>query len=173
MLTAQLAVALLHVIGPQRAASPGMAVTTRIWAAQVVLASEASKIDPYLVVALIERESGWHEGYIGAKGELGLGQLMPHSDATRGYDHHPSVLLRVPVNIRLTVAWMAHVRSVCRTPDPALWLSVYKGIRKRGGRCVASPYSRWIVARAGALNALGARLVAAGAAVGRGEESEP
>lgn len=158
---AAIALAILEAFGPGRRAHNGAEVRARLYAAQVELAAGAARIDPFLVVALIERESGWHEGAIGARGELGLGQLMPHSDATRGYEHHPAAVLKAPINIRLTVAWMDHVRTVCRTPDPLLFLSSYKGVKKRGGKCVATPYSRAIVARAAALGALGKNVVVA------------
>lgn len=163
---AALALAIMECLGPARRANPGAEVRARLYAAQIEYVAVPARIDPYLVVALIERESGWHEGAVGKRGELGLGQLMPHSDATRGYDSHPSVLLMYPVNIRLTVAWLVHVRAVCRTPDPALFLSAYKGIKKRGGKCVATGYSRAIVARAGALRGMAAGLVVSGAAAG-------
>jgi len=171
--TAALALAVLECFSPARRAHAGAEVSARLYAAQVELAATASRIDPYLVVALIERESGWHEGAVGAAGEVGLCQLKPHTDATKGYDAHPSVLFRAPVNIRLGVAWMAHSRAMCRTSDPLLFLSVYKGIKKRRGKCVVSAYSRAIVARAAALRAQGARLVVAGGAAGRGEDGGP
>lgn len=167
-MTAALALAILECWSPCRRVHPGAEARARIYAAQVELAATASRIDPYLVVALIERESSWHEGAVGKRGELGLGQLMPHSDATRGYEAHPAALLHAPVNIRLTVAWMAHSRASCQTPNPLAWLSLYKGIKKRGGVCVASAYSRGIVARAGELRVRSGAdvLAAAGAAEG-------
>ena len=156
-MTAAIALAILEAIGPARRAHAGAEVRARLYAAQVELAATPVRIDPYLVVALIERESGWHEGAIGAKGELGLGQLLPHSDAIRGYERHPSAVLKAPINIRLTVAWMAHKRAACRTADPVTWLSAYKGLR-----CGPSRYSRWIVARAGELRELALGLAEGG-----------
>lgn len=155
-MTAAIALAILEAFGPGRRAHPGAEARARIYAAQVELAAGAARIDPFLVVALIERESGWHEGAIGARGEIGLMQLLPHSAATKGYEHHLSALFKPPVNIRVGVAWMARKRQACRTADPVKWLSAYKGIG-----CRPTTYSRAIVARAAALRALGKKVVVA------------
>ena len=167
-MTAALALAVLEAFGPTRRAHAGAEARARIYAAQVELAAAAARVDPYIVVALIERESSWHEGEVGKKGELGLMQLLPHSNATKGFEHHLSALLKAPVNIRVGVAWMAHKRYACHCVNPLIWLSAYKGLP-----CRPSTYSRAIVARAAELRALGGRLVVAAGACGRAGEGEP
>ncbi len=154
MHTAALALAIMECFSAGHRAHPGAEARARIYAAQVELAATAARIDPFLVVALIERESGWHEMAVGSRGEVGLLQLLPHTEPTRGYDAHPSALFNPPINIRLGVAWMAVKRRRCHTADPLLWLSSY-----RGGKCRPTPYSRAIVARAGELRGIAQNLV--------------
>jgi Transglycosylase SLT domain len=143
VMTVALALAILECFGPARRAHPGAEARAQTYAAQVDFAATSSRVDPYLVVALIERESSWIEGAVGKRGEIGLMQVTPRTEATKGYDTRLLELFKVAVNIRVGVRWMDVKRRRCGTDDPLLWLSAYKG-----GVCRSSPYSRGIVARA-------------------------
>ena len=153
-MTAALALAIMECFSRTHRAQAGAEARARIYAAQVELAAATARIDPFLVGALIERESSWHETAVGKKGELGLLQLLPHSDATKGFETHLSALLKAPVNIRVGVAWMVHKRYACRRANPLVWLSAFKGLP-----CGASKYSRAVVARAAELRAISAALL--------------
>ena len=162
---AAIALAILEAFGPARRAHPGAEARARIYAAQVELAAGAAQVDPFLVVALIERESSWNPRAVGAAGERGVMQIHPAGGAWAKYGPAGAswdAAFNVPTNIRVGTLWMAWKRRHCGTSDPRLWLSAYQG-----GRCRATTYSRAIVARAAALRTLGGRLVVAtGAAEG-------
>jgi len=158
---AAIAIAVLEAFGPARRAHAGAETRARIYAAQVELAAGASRIDPYLVVALIERESSWNPHAVGKALERGLTQVSPTGGAWEAFGPRGAswdAAFSVPVNIRVGVLWMAKKRRHCGTSDPVLWLSAY-----RGGVCRSTAYSRWIVARAGELRGIGNRVVAGGA----------
>lgn len=157
-MTAAIALAVLEAFGPARRAHAGAEVRARIYAAQVELAATAARIDPYLVVALIERESSWEPYAVGDADDRGLMQVREAAWKAVGPRNASfDAAFKVPLNIRTGTHWMAVKRKDCRTADPLLWLSAY-----HGGACRPSTYSRAIVARAVVLRGLGARLVAAG-----------
>ncbi len=64
--------------------------------------ADAYAVDPQLVAAIIERESGWDHASTSARGAAGLMQLMPRTAAMLNVDRHDAV-----DNIRGGIAYLA------------------------------------------------------------------
>lgn len=85
----------------------------RVQVADVLLAAEREHgLDPFLVMALIEHESGWRPDVVGVSGSVGLLQLQPATGAAvareLGVPWSGTRTLRDPVtNVRLGVAYLA------------------------------------------------------------------
>ena len=127
--------------------SPGavgsVEVRAKLMSAMIVVESERFDLDPALVAAVIQHESGFRRDAVGLLGEQGLMQLKRGTWSTKGFDHLSDVGLRQPrVNIYLGVRHLAKVRKVCgENSSPLNWLSVYSGRKK----CRPSEYSRSIM----------------------------
>lgn len=115
-------------------------------------------LDPYTIVAVVERESQWDAGARGKKGEVGLGQLMPtnYMDCADGdlfavpCRRKVELLLDWRENLKATAALMAATRTYCqvavRSSLAVHWLQEYQGYagtcghrKDARGRWVALP----------------------------------
>lgn len=114
-------------------------------ASTIRLEARRYNIDPFLVAALIQRESAYDPGARSSIGALGLMQILRHTAATRGYEDKTDAELMAPrINIRLGVKHLALWRRFCKGPDMHGALSTYSG----RGRCRPSTYSRAIIGHA-------------------------
>lgn len=141
MTTAALVALILRLQGLH---APGPAeVRARLLAATIATEAARYDLDPLLLAATIQHESGFRQDATGALGEIGYLQIKRGTLATRGFDHLSDVGLRQPrINIHLGARHMDRVRSICGATSPPLhWLSVYSGRHK----CRPSPYSRAIL----------------------------
>lgn len=79
--------------------------------------SRAYRIDPDLVLAVIQVESGFDPQKLGSKGERGLMQLMPVYFPDARFDIHK--------NIQLGVAHLSFARANCPTKKRLTWIDCY------------------------------------------------
>lgn len=93
------------------------------------------EIDPYLVVAVIFKESSFRSKVRGQKGEYGLMQILPGT-FTKGLEKNE--LLRVRTNIRVGVGQLHHWKVTCGD-DMDVWVSAFNA-----GECKKTPYSRYV-----------------------------
>ncbi len=99
-------------------------------------------LDPYVLAALIQRESAFNPVAVSPVGAFGLTQTM-RGGATKGYDQLSDTELMAPaLNIRLGARHLAMWRKFCGSLAGAL--SVYSG----RGRCRPSSYSDAIIGHA-------------------------
>lgn len=100
------------------------------------------EVDPFVVVAVIFRESSFRPKVKGKCGEVGLMQIMPKGAITRLID--PSItsedLTGVRANIRMGVGHINYWRETCGEEDMGLWLSAYNS-----GRCRHTAYGRRVL----------------------------
>ncbi len=90
------------------------------------------EVDPFLVVAIIFRESSFRPKVRGQRGEVGLMQIMPRGPASRQLSKDE--LLDVRANIRVGVGHLDYWRERCGGDDMLLWVSAYNaGKCKRNG----------------------------------------
>jgi hypothetical protein len=94
-------------------------------------------VDPLLVGALIAAESRCRPHVVGARGEIGLGQIHPRGSAAVGFS---LAMLHTPAgNVDATAKHLARCLALCGFAGGAL--SVYSGRRY----CRESPYSRRVL----------------------------
>lgn len=111
--------------------------------AAIARAATAHQVDRRLLAALVDHESSFRPDARSARGEVGLGQLLRGTLATRGYDSLTDDQLAEPgLNLWLAARHLARVRRRCGG-SPERWVSAYSG-----RRCGPSGYSRAIVAAA-------------------------
>jgi soluble lytic murein transglycosylase len=96
----------------------------------IIKESRRSKIDPLMIVAVIDRESGFHVRKHGTHGEIGLMQVKPRTARwiarRRGIPWTGKQQLEDPaMNIRIGTAYLAMLRDQFRTPE--LYLTAYNG----------------------------------------------
>jgi hypothetical protein len=96
-----------------------------------------NRLHPVLLASVIAAESRCRPNAIGAKGEVGLGQLMP-TGAGAGYTR--AELLDPQTNLKLTAKHLAKCLLICGGFVPG-GLSVYRGHR----RCQDSKGSRKVL----------------------------
>lgn len=95
-------------------------------------------IDPFTIIAVVERESGWDPQVIGKLGEVGLGQVMPKNYVPCSEDRFsPECLVIIEqlqdwrFNLNETAALMEAHRVYCglavRSWLAVFWLQEYQG----------------------------------------------
>jgi len=92
------------------------------------------EIDPFLVVAIIFRESSFRRKVKGKRGEVGLMQVMPRGTLTRSITTDD--LTDVRANVRVGVGHLRYWQQECGG-DMELWLSAYNA-----GKCKTTFYGR-------------------------------
>ncbi len=122
--------------------SEGANARAEEYATIVVEESQAMQppIDPFLVVAIIFKESSFRAKVKGGRGEIGLMQIMPRGALTRAIlkerDEDLS-LVDVRANIRVGVHHLHYWQNECGVEKMDQWLSAYNL-----GRCKKTKYAR-------------------------------
>ena len=93
------------------------------------------EIDPFLVVAIIFRESSFRRKVKGKRGEIGLMQVMPRGTLTRSITKDD--LTDVRANVRVGVGHLHYWQEECGSDDMVLWLSAYNA-----GKCKRTFYGK-------------------------------
>ena len=94
-------------------------------------------IDPFLVVAIIFKESSFRAKVKGQRGEVGLMQIMPRGALTRTITKES--LTDVRANVRVGVGHLHYWQETCGEDDMLLWLSAYNK-----GKCQRTGYGKRI-----------------------------
>jgi len=92
-------------------------------------------IDPFLVTAIIFRESSFRAKVKGERGEVGLMQIMPRGTLTRSITTDD--LTDARANVRVGVGHLDYWRRTCGADDMEVWLSAYNS-----GKCKPSGYGK-------------------------------
>ena len=110
------------------------------YASIIVEESEAvqPKMDPFLVVAIAFKESSFRAKVKGARGEVGLMQILPKGALTRTIAKQPK-LLDVRSNIRVGIGHLTYWRKKCGEDKTDVWISAYNA-----GRCTKTDYAKRI-----------------------------
>lgn len=133
---AEVAALILHLQGPVR----DLQLAFRIGEI-VSRESIRAGFDGRLVASIAFSESSFNERAEGARGEIGLMQVLPTGEASflcKGLR-----IQRTRDNVRCALRILHRARTKCG-PDPALYVSRYNG-----RACVSSRYSRRVLARLG------------------------
>ena len=93
------------------------------------------EVDPFVVVAIIFRESSFRAKIKGKRGEVGLMQIMPRGTLTRSITKED--LTDARENIRVGVGHLKYWQEECGSDDMVLWLSAYNT-----GKCKKNGYGR-------------------------------
>ena len=109
------------------------------YAAIIVEESQAVQppIDPFLVAAIIFKESSFRANVKGKKGEVGLMQVMPRGALTRAITSERMTDVRS--NIRVGIGHLHYWQERCGIDDMDLWISAYNL-----GRCKRTKYAKRI-----------------------------
>jgi soluble lytic murein transglycosylase-like protein len=98
-------------------------------------ASDEFHVPAEIIAAVARHESGFKQFTIGARGEVGLMQVMRGGAVQGDFARLPNQhLADIHLNVWLGTAYLAKFAHKCRSPN--LWLTPYNG-----GRCVVSRYS--------------------------------
>lgn len=92
-------------------------------------------IDPFLVTAVIFKESSFRAHIEGQKGEVGLMQVMPRGAVTRAVSKEKMVGVRS--NIRVGIGHLVYWREHCGYDNTSVWLSAYNL-----GKCKRTKYAK-------------------------------
>jgi soluble lytic murein transglycosylase-like protein len=95
------------------------------------------EVDPFLVVAIIFRESSFRTAVKGKRGEVGLMQILPRGSLTRSITKDD--LTNARTNIRVGMGHLKYWREACGDHDMDLWLSAYNA-----GKCKHTGYGKRI-----------------------------
>ena len=97
------------------------------------------EIDPFLVVAIIYRESSFRPNVEGKRGEVGLMQIFPYGALVRTINKGVTKedLADARTNVRVGVSHLLFWQNECGTDDMTVWLSAYNS-----GRCRPNGYGR-------------------------------
>jgi soluble lytic murein transglycosylase-like protein len=100
------------------------------------------EIDPFLVVAMIYRESSFRAGVSGQRGEVGLMQIFPRGALMRTINKDVTAedLADPRTNVRVGVSHLLFWQNECHTDDMAIWLSAYNS-----GKCRRNGYGGRVV----------------------------
>jgi len=92
-------------------------------------------IDPYLVTAIIFKESSFRAHIKGQKGEVGLMQVMPRGAVTRAVSKEKMVDVRS--NVRVGIGHLRYWREHCGFDNMDVWVSAYNL-----GKCKRTKYAK-------------------------------
>ena len=93
---------------------------------------EKNSLPTGLLQAICEIESGWRAHAIGQDGEIGLCQLKPSTLHMLCPRCDAEVLLNPYNNLHWAGRYLAWLRSVLNTDDPAILAAAYNGGQKNG-----------------------------------------
>ena len=93
------------------------------------------EVDPFVVTAIIFRESSFRAKVEGKRGEVGLMQIMPRGTLTRSITK--ADLTDARPNIRVGVGHLQYWQEECGPDDMEVWLSAYNS-----GKCKRNGYGR-------------------------------
>jgi soluble lytic murein transglycosylase-like protein len=93
---------------------------------------EKNSLPPGLLQAICEIESQWRPHAIGQDGEIGLCQLKPSTLHMLCPNCDPEVLLNPYNNLHWAGRYLAWLRQVLGTSDPAILAAAYNGGQKNG-----------------------------------------
>jgi len=110
------------------------------YAAIVIEESQAvqPEVDPFLVVAIIYRESSFRAEVRGKRGEVGLMQILPLGTLTRSITKDD--LTDVRTNIRVGINHLVYWQSECGADRTLVWVSAYNS-----GKCRANGYGKRVL----------------------------
>ena len=94
-------------------------------------------LDPFLVTAIIFKESSFRAKVKGKKGEVGLMQVMPHGALTRAITTED--MSGVRSNIRVGIGHLHYWQTRCGIDNVDRWVSAYNL-----GRCKRTDYAKRI-----------------------------
>ncbi len=94
-------------------------------------------LDPFLIVAIIFKESSFRPKVKGQRGEVGLMQLMPRGALTRAITKGRVVDVRA--NIRVGIGHLHYWQEKCGIENRDVWLSAYNA-----GKCKRTKYAKRI-----------------------------
>jgi soluble lytic murein transglycosylase-like protein len=114
----------------------------RIAAPAIVLVASRAGFEPILLGAIALAESSLRPGAIGARGEVGLFQVLPSTARLRCRREFPN-LADPKANATCAARLLKLARAKCG-PDPANYLRVYN--RGLAANCGASTYADKILA---------------------------
>ncbi len=111
--------------------------------AMVLPESLAQDVDPYLVAAVIRRESAFNPAVTSSAGAIGLMQIMPHTGRGLARSvglqrYHPDMLLEPELNLHLGIRYLANLLSQFDGEIP-LVLSAYNAGPNRAVRWRSMP----------------------------------
>lgn len=114
---------------------PTPAIRARVQAVAPIILAEAAaqRVDPWVVAAVAFRESGFDPTVTGARGELGVMQILPNGAALSVCPELLGRLRDPAANIRCGVRILAHSLRVCGH-YLAFGLSRYNGLACRRSR---------------------------------------
>ena len=100
------------------------------------------EIDPFLMVAIIYRESSFRPNISGKRGEVGLMQIFPYGALMRTINKGVTRddLKDARTNVRVGVSHLLFWQRECGAGDMAVWLSAYNS-----GKCKRNGYGSRVV----------------------------
>jgi soluble lytic murein transglycosylase-like protein len=100
------------------------------------------EIDPFLVVAIVYRESSFRPNVSGKRGEVGLMQIFPYGALMRTINKGVTRddLKDARTNVRVGVSHLLFWQDKCGANDMAAWLSAYNS-----GKCKRNGYGSRVV----------------------------
>ncbi|MDJ0765426.1 MAG: transglycosylase SLT domain-containing protein [Myxococcota bacterium] len=93
-------------------------------------------IDPFLVVAIIFKESSFRSKVTGQRGEVGLMQIMPRGALTRTITKK-KMTTDARSNIRVGIGHLNYWQNRCGHDNLEVWLSAYNK-----GKCKKTKYAK-------------------------------
>ena len=95
------------------------------------------EIDPFLVVAIVYRESSFRPSASGKRGEVGLMQIFPYGALMRTINKGVTKddLGDARTNVRVGVSHLLFWQNECGPDDMSVWLSAYNS-----GKCKRNAY---------------------------------
>jgi soluble lytic murein transglycosylase-like protein len=96
------------------------------------------EIDPFLVVAIIYRESSFRADVRGQRGEVGLMQILPLGTLTRSIAKDD--LSDVRTNVRVGLSHLVYWQNECGADRTLVWVSAYNS-----GKCRANGYGKRVL----------------------------
>ena len=138
---------LLHITG-----APDLArIQSRVNDVAPILLEESQKLDldPVLAGAILFRESGFNHSLTGARGEIGIGQILPTGIARKVCKPMLTKLHNIRENIQCSLLIQNWARNHCGGA-PNNWIRSYNA----SGACGDSRYTRRILKTYGIVKAL-------------------
>lgn len=104
--------------------------------------SLAAGMDPNVVAAVVAVESAWNPKARGARGEIGLMQLLPGGAASESCRDLWPQIWSPRHNVRCGVRLLARARAACPDAPPVAWLGKYN---RPVNKCRETRYSKRVL----------------------------